>query len=326
MRLEVEVVDRVLRIRVLELVVADGDEHRQRQAGGRERREERRVVELLVDRVDEQALAEPEGAELARAGVARRDRDVDRGAEHDRRTEEIRVRERVAKRAVAAHRVAGDAAPGAVRDGSVGAVHVRDQVLRERRLDLAARIGARVARVDVVAGAAAPGRVGHDRDRRLDLARGDQRVERALHLRPGALRVAAAVKEVENRVAVGRPLVSGRQVDVVRDRLVERCRLEAPLGQRSLGGGVCADGRRRRQDEQQRRAGGECECESVLHRSPLGCGRGDVPYDSASATICRAAPSIAASTNSPPASVPAPAASSRSTVAWARATSSSVGR
>ena len=99
--LEVEIVDRVLRIRVLELVVADGDEHRQRQAGRRERREQGRVVELLVDRVDEEALAEPERAELARAGVARRDRDVDRGAEHDRRAEEIGVRERVAERAVA---------------------------------------------------------------------------------------------------------------------------------------------------------------------------------------------------------------------------------
>ena len=183
---------------------------------------------------------------------------------------------------------------------------MRDQVLRERRLDLAARIGPGVARVDVVARAAAPRRVRHDRDRRLDLAGGDQRVERALHLRPGALRVAAPVQEVENRIAVGRPLVSRRQVDVVGDRLVQRRRLEARLRQRSLGcGGACADGRRRQQDEQQRGAPLRVPSVSRFFMIPPFVGRVAVPYDWARATICRAAPSIAASTNSPPSSVPA---------------------
>ncbi len=323
-RLEVEIVRRVLRIGVLELVVADGDEHRQLLAARLEGLERGRVVQLPVDRVDEEALAEPVGAELPRRGVARRIRHVHRRAEHDRGAEEIGMRERVAERAGAAHRIAGHAAAAAVGDRSVGAVDVREQILRERRLDRAARVGARVARVDVVARPAAPRRVGHDRDRRLDLARGDQLVEGALHLRPRRLRVAAAVEEVEDRVAVGRAGVARREIHVVGDRLVQRGRMEAPLGQASLrDGGAGADGRRSEQDEQQCYAAGERRCDPGPH---VFLPWVEMPYESASATVCRAAPSMAASTNSPPSSVPTPAPSRRATVSRARSTSSAVGR
>ena len=204
---------------------------------------------------------------------------------------------------------------------------MRDQILRERGLDRAAGIGSAVGRVDVVARPAAPGSVRHDRDRRRDVTVRDQLVERSLHPHPGAHRVAAAVQEVEHGIVLRRRLVARRQIDVVVDRLAERRRVEADARQAPLGDGAArADGRGREHDQQHGCAAREHRCEPVLHEFLPGVGRVDVPYEAAKAAICCAAPSMAASTNSPSPSVPAPAASSRSTVARARSSSSSVGR
>ena len=174
-----------------------------------------RVVQLPVDRLAEQILTLAIGTELARAGVLRRLWRVDRRAEHHRRTEELRIGHRVAQRPGTTHRVPRDRPAGPIGDGPVRRIDVWHQVVDQRRLDRSARILALVRRIDVVAPPAAPGSVGHHRDRRRDVAVADQLVEAALRLGPGGHRVAPAVQQVDHRIAVGRGVVPGGQVDVV---------------------------------------------------------------------------------------------------------------
>ena len=154
-RLEVEVV--LVAVGVLVLVVADRHEHVRLQAGRRANALELLgVVQVLVDRVANRSRPWPKapnsrvleslgGFGMYTAGLSTIDAD-----------EQVGMRERVADRAVAAHRVAADDAAVPLRQRPVGRVDVPDQVLRERRLDRAARVralavGALVLRVDVVA-------------------------------------------------------------------------------------------------------------------------------------------------------------------------------
>ena len=183
------------------------------------------------------------------------------------------MRERVAHRAVAAHRVARDPAAGPVRDGAVRGVDVADQVDGERRLDRPAGIGASVLGVDVVARPAAPGSVRHDRDRRRDLALGDQLVEGALHPEPGAHRVAAAVQEVEDGVPLAGAFVAGGQIDVVRDLLVQGRGAERD-GCDGARSAVCSARGRGEHDHEQGGAGRQYRREPGPHRSLLGHGLG----------------------------------------------------